>query len=159
MILREVGMENNVLQAPKLDMVHVWQARDGRRIEHAVLDHAKAASPFGNEHGVPVRQKYQSIRMGQAFRQLNDPNRYSTCALEHDRLIDRGARQSIWRILAGDLSGCKRRRDARCVERLSDRGKRYTRQSRDRYGQTDCASHSPSTDIIGALCWHWHHCI
>ena len=58
--------------------------------------------------------------MRQAFRQLDDPDGHSTCTLEHDRLIDRSARQNIWRVLARDLSGRKRLRDARRVDRNED---------------------------------------
>src|SRR5215471_1354735 len=95
--------------------------------------------------------------MREAFCQLNDPNRY--CAPEHDRLIDSSARQNIWWILAADLGGGKWGRDAWCFDWLGDCGQGYTRQRRDRYGQTGFACHSPSTDIVGALCWHysWPH--
>lgn len=161
MILREVRMQNDVLQATQRDVIHVRQAGDGCRVEHAILDHTQAASPFRDKHGVPIREEHQAIRVRQAFCQLDDANGHPALALQHDRLVDRGARERVGWIFARDLRSRKRLGDAgragrhrtpiSCEEGLLCKcGERNGRQNRDRQGETGYTGHSPSTTIFFA---------
>jgi hypothetical protein len=160
MVLCEVGMQSDVLQATQRDVIHGRHADDGIRVEHPIFDYAQAAGALRDQHGVPVREEHQAIGMRQPFRQLDDPNRHAAHALQYDRLVNRGARESVGRILACDLIGCEWLGDAGRAHRhrtlllLGKCRKGNRHKDRGRHRQMRFASHN-SPVLYLALCLSW----